>query len=109
MASEPIKAPAIDGVKVTLTAHVAPELREEPQLLLSMAKLPVAAIELILTEVALVFLSVTGFDALAVLTSCGLKARLNGEGDTMGVPATLKGRAANAPQAAPLGKLSTQT
>jgi hypothetical protein len=73
MASEPVRDPAIDGVKVTLTVHVAPELREEPQVLLGTAKLPVAVMELTVTAAALVFLSVTSFDVLVVPTSCRLR------------------------------------
>jgi hypothetical protein len=65
--------------------------------------------ELIVTLAVPVFLRVTAFEVLVVLTTCGLKAMLNGEGDTMGLSATVKGRAAKAAQVAPLGKLSTQT
>ena len=87
----------------------APELSEAPQLLLETAKFPVAVMELIVTLAVPVFLRVTAFEVLVVLTTCGLKAMLNGEGDTMGLSATVKGSAAKAAQVAPLGKLSTQT
>jgi hypothetical protein len=109
MANEPVRAPAIEGEKVTLTVQDAPELSEEPQVLLATAKFPVVVMEVTFTEEALVFLSVATFEAPAVLTSCGLKARLNGEGDTRGLSAIVNGSAAKAAQIAPLGKLSTQT
>jgi hypothetical protein len=108
-ASDPVSDPAIEGVNVTLTVQDAPALMDDPQVLLSTAKLPVAVMELTVTAALLVFLSVTAFEALVVLTTWALKDRLNVEGKTMGLFATVKGNAANAAHDAPLGKLSTHT
>ena len=109
MASEPVSAPEIEGVKVTFTLQDAPAPMAPPHVLLEMAKFPVAAMELMFRAAVLVFFKVTVFDALVVPTICGLKARLRGEGLTMGAFATVKGNAANAAHGAPLGKLSTHT
>jgi predicted small lipoprotein YifL len=109
MASDPVTAPATEGVNVTVTMQDAPAFSDEPQLLLAIAKFPVVVIELILTAALLVFFTVIGFAALVVLTSCGLKATLSGDGNTIGALATVNGSAANAAHDAPLGKLSTHT
>ena len=66
IASEPEMAPPMEGVKVTVAVHVAPAANVEPQVLLATAKLPVAVIELMLTEAELVFFKVTAFGELVV-------------------------------------------
>jgi hypothetical protein len=109
IASDPVSDPATAGVNVTFTVHDAPAAIDDPQVLLATAKFPVAAIELTLTAAELVFFNVTDFAAAVVFTSCGLKARLSGVGVTIGLLATVKGKAAKAAQLAPLGKLSTHT
>ncbi len=108
MESAPLSAPEIEGVKVTLTLQDAPGFRDDPQVLLSTAKFPLAAMELTASAAELVFLTVTAFEALVVPTTCGLNERLKGEGETMGALATVKGSARKAAQLAPLGKLSAQ-
>ena len=65
---EPVRAPAIAGVKVTLTVQNEPELRELPQVLLNTEKFPVVTMELIFTLVAPVFVSLIAFEALVVPT-----------------------------------------
>jgi hypothetical protein len=107
MASEPVRAPAIDGVKVTVTLHTPRALIVEPQLLLATAKFPVAVIELRLTSDGPLFVILMDFEALVVFATCGLKTRLGGEGVTVGALATVNGRNPNAAQLAPLGKFST--
>ena len=71
MASDPVMAPGTDGVKVTFTLQDPPAFNDEPQVFPLIAKFPVAAIELMLTAAALVFLNLTDFAALVVLTICG--------------------------------------
>src|SRR5271155_2910780 len=107
MASEPVSAPAIEGVKVTSTAQDAPDLSEAPQVVLAIAKFPVTAMESMLTLAELVFFSLTAFAALVVPTISAGKTSLNGEGVTIGLLATVNGSAAKAAQEYPLGKLST--
>jgi hypothetical protein len=109
IANEPVRAPETDGLKVTFTWQDAPAFSEDPQVWLKTAKLPVAVIELMLTALELVFFNVTVFDALVVPATCAAKATLNGEGETIGLLATVNGNAANAAQLAPLGKPSTHT
>jgi hypothetical protein len=109
MASEPVSAPEIAGLNVTLTVQDAPALIDDPQVLLAIAKFPVVAIEFTLTLAVLVFFSVTAFEALVVFTNCALKDKLSGAGNTIGLSATVKGSATKAAHEAPLGKLSTHT
>src|ERR1700683_813016 len=109
MASEPVRAPEIEGVKVTFTVQDAPDFSVEPQVLLATAKFPVTVMESTLTAALLVFVTFTAFGALVVPTTCGLKATLNGAGSMIGLSATVNGSAAKAAQEYPLGKLSTQT
>jgi len=109
MASEPVSAPLTNGVTVTFTVHEAPAPRLDPQLLLAIAKFPVAATELMVTELVPLFLNVTAFDELVVFNTCGLNARLDGVGVTVGLFATVNGKAANAAHEAPVGKFSTHT
>lgn len=109
MAREPVSAPAMEGVKFRLMAQDAPAFSDEPQVLLAMTKFPVTVMELMVRLAEPVFLSFTAFVVLGVFTTCGLKARLIGEGNTIGLSATVKGSAAKAAQEAPLGKLSTHT
>ncbi len=85
--------PATVGVKSTASLQLAPDARLEPHALDVMAKFPVAAIELMLTEEELVFFSVMVFVALVVPTSCGVNVSPSGVGVTIGLLATLKGRA----------------
>jgi hypothetical protein len=107
IASEPVSAPFTEGVKVTFTLQVAPAARLEPHVLVAIAKLPVAAIEVILTDAELVFLNVTALEALVVPTDCAANDKVRGDGVTMGALATVNGRNPNAAQLAPLGKSST--
>jgi hypothetical protein len=69
IAREPLSGPATVGVKLMLTVQEAPAARLDPQVLLATAKFPVTAIEVMLTEIALVFLNVTALVALVVLTA----------------------------------------
>lgn len=93
IASEPVSDPEVAGLNVIFTVQDAPAFSEDPQVLLTIAKFPVAVIELTVTLVVLVFLSVTVFEALVVLTSCELKLRVCGVGETIGALATTNGSA----------------
>jgi hypothetical protein len=102
-ATEPLSAPEIEGLNVTPTMQVALAASEDPQVLLAIAKLPLAVIELTVTAERLLFFSLMVFAALAVPTTCGLKASLNGVGATIGLLATVNGSAAKAAHEYPLG------
>src|SRR5258708_38188324 len=107
-AGDNVRDHEIAGLKLTFTVHEAPTLSDDPQVLLGTAKFPVAVIELIVTLAEPLFLRVTVFEALVVLTSSELKLRVCGVGVTMGALATVKGNAPKAAQAAPEGKFSTK-
>src|SRR4029077_2036689 len=111
MESEPVIGPLTAGLKVRETVQEAPTASVDPQALGPViVKSPVAEMELMFTVLELVFFSVTDFDALVVPASCWPKPRLKGVGLTMGLLATLNGKAAKAAQRkAPLGKFSTKT
>jgi hypothetical protein len=83
--------------------QVAPAASEDPQVLLAIAKFPLAAMDSTLTAALLVFFSLTIFAALVVPTTCGVKASLNGVGNTIGLLATVNGSAAKAAHEYPLG------
>lgn len=69
----PSMAPLMEGANVALMVQLAPAAKAPPQgvpPLPAAAKFPLAAIELMVTELALWFLTVTVFPALVVPVAC---------------------------------------
>ena len=64
--TSPLTAPVTVGLKVTFNVQLAPAAKLAAQVLLSIAKSPLATIELRLTEEALMLVSVRVFAALVV-------------------------------------------
>ena len=106
--SDPVSAPDAAGAKLTCTVQDLPGFNTGPQVLI-WVKLGVVAMELRLTVLLLVLVRVTVFAALVVPSTCGAKPTENGEAETTGLSATVKGRATKAARAAPDGKLSAHT
>ena len=85
--SVPARAPSAVGANVTLMMQFAPAAKLAPQGLLEIAKSPEAAIEVIVNALAPVFVRVTVFAALVVVSICPPKARLVGANPTPGAVA----------------------
>jgi len=94
IASVPVRDPLTEGEKVTSTVHLAPAARLDPHLLLETEKLPVARIELMVTDDALVLVSVIALELLVDPTTVSLKDSDSVEGLMSGALATLIGNSA---------------
>ncbi len=79
----PLIAPAVVGVKVTLTLQLAATFNVAGQLLVC-TKFPLAVIEETVIAVVPLFFKVIGFVALVVPTTWGGKVSANGVGVTTG-------------------------
>jgi hypothetical protein len=75
--TEPVRAPAAVGVKVTLIVQLAPTARVVPQLFVC-AKSPLAVMELIVAELVPLFDSVVDWAAVVEPTTVDANARLAG-------------------------------
>lgn len=76
--SVPLRVPVAVGEKVTETLQLAPAASEVPQVFVC-AKSPLAAMELMLTVLAVPLFKVTDFDVEVVPTVCDAKVKLLGE------------------------------
>src|SRR6267143_1582181 len=85
--SVPVRAPNAVGANVTLILQFAPAAKVAPQALLEIAKLPEAVIELIVRVALPLFVRVTVFAALVVVSNCPPKDRLVGASPTPGAVA----------------------
>src|SRR3974390_1538848 len=77
--TSPLTPPTTEGLNCTANVQLAPAASEAPQVLLGMLKSPLGVIEVNGTATALMFFSVTVFDALDVAIGWFPKARLAGD------------------------------
>jgi hypothetical protein len=85
MVRDPVRVPAIVGVKVTEMAHAAPAARLGMQVPVA-EKSPLTAMPETLSATVPWFTSVTVLAALAVPTCCASKVKLAGEVEAAGPP-----------------------
>src|SRR5215469_509617 len=77
--TSPLTLPRTEGLNWTANVQLAPAASEAPQVLLGTLKSPLGVIEVNATAAALMFFSVTVFDALDVAIGWFPNARLEGD------------------------------